>query len=78
MYFQAMKTSEYLREMREAATGTIVESAVAIGVSVGQLWNFEHGKAVPTEKQVKALSDFYLAKLDARANRVRELLGAEI
>lgn len=72
-----MKASDYLREIREASTATIVESAAAIGVSVGGLWNFENEKATPTGQQVESLLVFYMARFEARANRLRELLGAE-
>jgi DNA-binding transcriptional regulator YiaG len=77
MIFSDMKPKE-LREVREMVGVTIPRAARTAKVSVGCMWNFEKGKSTPTEKQLKALMAFYLARINARANRMRELLGAEV
>ncbi|MHB8499707.1 MAG: helix-turn-helix domain-containing protein [Candidatus Acidiferrales bacterium] len=72
-----MRNSD-LREIRKAALSTIAESAAVAGVSVGSIWNWETGRAVPTEQQIKVLMAFYLTKIETRANYLRGMLGSRV
>ena len=74
---QMKKLPMRLRELRELAGVTIGQAAKAAGVSFGTLWNFEHGKTVPTVRQISILEVFYVAKLNARGKRIITLLQAE-
>ena len=74
---QTKRPASPLREVREFADETIERGAKVIAVSFGTLWNFENGKSTPTEQQLESLMAFYSAKINARVNRVRELIGVE-
>lgn len=63
-----------LRELRKLANVTIERAAKSAGVSFGTLWNFEHGKAIPTQEQISTLEGLYVAEIKGRQNRSQQLI----
>jgi DNA-binding transcriptional regulator YiaG len=70
-----MLSARDLREMRDLAGTTIPQAAKTIGVSVGCVWNFEHGKTKPTDEQLARLGTFYAKAIGKRLTRLWRLTG---
>jgi transcriptional regulator with XRE-family HTH domain len=60
--------------MRELAGVTARRAAKAARASHGHIGNIESGKAVPTEKQLTRLLQFYTAGVRARMERLAKLV----